>query len=691
MGDPPATPAPSAHVKKLWKTAKYVWKQLKFGDDPSLPSSELFAAANGARELSEVANRLVKDPTAQIGVLWGEAQDDAAALVAMLVIALRRSTPHGDGGGVGPLYADIRHNLSMVCAALYEYTPAWRRHCEDFLRPALHSTDTLKCYSRLLAEYAEQIRPAAVLSATPGASGEAGHVGAVEAGRSGVRVEVLQPRPQQPDLLRLGAFLREMSVPMLPLSWDMGGQRQGHGEVTLASSGSSSGSDDGSNSEKSSNGCGTASPGNGETPLRSFYAPVQSSWVLEHWARVLLLGTAPALAGGDITQQQAAQAMQADLLHRCAEAHTAIGLDWSDFVGRPWGCTLAATHMAHLCAALDGGHAFGWPRPAMLLLPRMDPDDEALAGFDRFLPHDLDPARAARAVSLLPAALTLEAWASLQWDTLPDSAVQSVGAPLQAEGQSEAPVTTTASGVWAGVQDGSGTECKHEHQGAGGASTEGGSKEAGQAAGTGAETAETSPSGLPLLNRPATVAVSLRLARGMLAWWGGELPGVQLTSEDGSASPAAPLVPKAGGCALLHRALVCSRVALLPDVWGRERVPRRTRAQLREWWETYVAAAQHPEALLSGLQIPDWAPGETGKQRAGHEQDAASQGSVCHAARSCAGCLLVRREPFVGRLHNRAVGQGQPLLRIHTQQCCFRCTCGFNATHSLPALTQGTK
>ncbi len=54
------------------------------------------------------------------------------------------------------------------------------------------------------------------------------------------------------------------------------------------------------------------------------------------------------------------------------------------------------------------------------------------------------------------------------------------------------------------------------------------------------------------------------------------------------------------GCSVLYHALACARLALLPAVWDRERVPRRSRAQLREWWETYVAAAQHSEALTVG-------------------------------------------------------------------------------------------
>ncbi len=86
----------------------------------------------------------------------------------------------------------------------------------------------------------------------------------------------------------------------------------------------------------------------------------------------------------------------------------------------------------------------------------------------------------------------------------------------------------------------------------------------------------------------------------VLASWGGTLPRVRLQPQGGTVGRDAPLLPKLAGSALLQYALSCARLALLPDVWGRERVPRRTRAQLREWWETYVAAAQHPEALLVG-------------------------------------------------------------------------------------------
>ncbi len=65
------------------------------------------------------------------------------------------------------------------------------------------------------------------------------------------------------------------------------------------------------------------------------------------------------------------------------------------------------------------------------------------------------------------------------------------------------------------------------------------------------------------------------------------------------------MLPKVSSAVQLHHALACARLAL-PAVWGRERVPRRTRAQLRALWEAYVAAAQHPEALMVALpELPE--------------------------------------------------------------------------------------
>ncbi len=112
---------------------------------------------------------------------------------------------------------------------------------------------------------------------------------------------------------------------------------------------------------------------------------------------------------------------------------------------------------------------------------------------------------------------------------------------------------------------------------------------------------------LPPFNRTATFHLCLRLAKGVLACWGRPLSGVRLELPSRNPSAPAPLLPKEQSCALLHHALACARLALLPAVWGRERVPKRTRAQLRAWWETYVEAAQHPEALAVGeLDLPDY-------------------------------------------------------------------------------------
>ncbi len=271
---------------------------------------------------------------------------------------------------------------------------------------------------------------------------------------------------------------------------------------------------------------------------------------------------------------------------------------------RPCGRALAATHMAYLCAALDGGGAFGLVRPAEIVLPACDqckkgylPDADPVA--ESF---DADLRKRGCSVGLRPAVDTLRAWMSLMRSRDPAEPVAGGGAGQGGEGRS-------ARGASAPMQLRAGAG---EH---------GFNEEEGQAH-RGQVPPGAGSCNLPPYNRSATVATCLRLAKGLLARWGEPIPGARLdTDSGGNGGGVGPQLPKVGGCAVLCEALACSRLALLQAVQGRERVPRRTRGQLRAWWETYVAAAQHPEALTvgeledDGLDVPQDA-GSTGRSRA---------------------------------------------------------------------------
>ncbi len=397
-------------------------------------------------------------------------------------------------------------------------------------------------------------------------------------------------------------------------------------------------------------------------PPNSFTVPdlrahVQSSWVLEHWARVLLLGTAQVLAGADggqPAQVREMQAVQSLLLERLARLHSSTQLHWCDFLRRPCGCTLAATHMAHLCAALDGGHAFGLHKPAMLALRPLDWQDAgALVKFvsEAALKSDSDVHERGRLISLLPALHTLRAWTVLLCEALQEAP----GSGAAGEQQTAAEPSGGCAETGRRAEDaahigGAATEAPNPGPGHGRVDACGGAQvagceglsegpgvdrmgAAGQPRPSGADGKATAGgaaagedpvewaagvghlSSLPPFNRAATFAVCLRLARIVLARWDA---GCGRAS---GAATAGPYLPKVSGCAALHYALACARLALLPDVWGQERVPRRTRVQLRAWWETYVAAAQHPEALLAAapehLDYPGWTREHTGGLKGG--------------------------------------------------------------------------
>ncbi len=613
------------HRSKLLCVAEGVLSQATRNADVNLSWAELATAQQAAEELSEWP-RGQPAPATQLKLASGAHGQATAAYVALFALALRRSSPFATGGGMQQLYASLRQHLCRgLRCAMVDGEVGGGPFCAEVLAPALLRTDTLECYSRLLTEAAEQLQPDAV-AALPGTAANACTTAAglgveasygVESATAGKQQaepagSARKPRPGQPTLLttlRVISELREVlqicRVGMHHLYLQQHEQQQQQEQRSLP---------DASDSDSSQ--AGSAPPQQPADDLPSAIRnQLQSSWVLEHWARVLLLGTVPALASGVIEEQGRAQAMQADMLHSLSYV---LCFEWTDFVRRPWGCALAATHMAHLCAALDGGHAFGWPRPDVVVLPGAELHTEDSAHYADWCDgaaaaSDATATAAGRAGSLLPALDILRAWISVLESELEDGPRPAgegadVGKPraggeaprgaTKVQAASEQAATAAAAvaqqgGLAAGkagpppaVQ----RACR-ETDGARAGPAGGGSHIAL------IPPADSPGSGLPPLNRPATVALCLRLAKGVLARWGGELRGVHVFNGSGGWGSAVPLLPKVAGCSVLYHSLACARLALLPDVWGRERVPRRTRAQLREWWETYVAAAQHPEAL----------------------------------------------------------------------------------------------
>ncbi len=527
------------------------------------------------------------------------------ALLVIYLLALRRSSPFApyDDDGIESTFARVRSKLSdLMCVFGKNIDQDYALDtCGKVLRPVLLRADVLQCYSRLLAAAAEQLQPAAAamlpaspppitLPACPALAGEqmpgAGAGGAEPAGQHQHQQQQQQqhqrgnpgsqqgrqaPRHPPPDLGQLQALLCEVANTALII-----GVSPQQGPMRLKK--------------------------DGDTSRQSLRAEVEASCVLEHWARVLLLGTAPALAPREslylhLMQQAEAQALQAKLYCSLCTMHKQAHLDWASFVRRPWGCTLAAIQMVLLCSLLDGGPMCGMPELGRIALPTTaEVEQDYLARVDQGAAV-ADSQLVGRVVSLVPTVHTLRAWILLAAQTM-----------------QEAPGWAGA-GAGADEDTGAGAD---EDTGAGAGAQGGGagSEEGRLLAGTDQQVpadgqrrgeedpAVGSPSSLPPFNRTATVTLCLRLAKGVLACWGGDGPGARTAAHAASRGESVAVLPKLSGCSALYHALVCARLALLPAVWGRERVPRRTRAQLRTWWETYVAAAQHPEALLVGVPMP---------------------------------------------------------------------------------------
>ncbi len=601
----------------MLQVAHNVLEASSSGADPVVPSLDISVAERAADAINE--ELLAKQPNPEISALWEQPGQDLAALVALLALALRRSSPFAPGG-----FAKIRQTLSMLLFNHSQHSEPSPHFVvsEDLLAAALLRASTLECYSRLLAEAAEQLRPAAALvpcatmGSKQGFTAYRAHPAAAAAAEMCDRSPRLRqqqhhpaPRGPQPGLPCLEKLLREIFC-ALSIT---GLLKPSHSTDAHAAASTSRNSTAGSTSITGS-GSSASAPHHllDDRPMHDVRSRLQSSWVLEHWARVLLLGTAPALAGGDSKQQQNAQALQASLMHGLCKLLCAGGLDWAGFLARPCGGTLAASYMAHLCAALDGGHAFGLPRPQVFVLPASRRTDKQHLDVVSNMASSYDTVLVGRGagVSLHTAVYIVIAWC----EQLEEAALAVPGPGVVGPG---AAGHGGAQRAWAGVEQAGSGEGRTVEEAEVASGTPGPSGNDAGASGDRVAPAapfalaSCGPCLLPPHDRAATVHVCLRLAKGVLASWGQPLAGVRLELPGHAGSAEHPLLPKGNGLALLYQALACARLALLPDVWGRARVRGRVRAQLRAWWETYMAAAQHPEALVVGKTsiraYPMWA------------------------------------------------------------------------------------
>ncbi len=577
------------NLHQLLRVAGIVQQQA-VGDSIELTTSDIGAAERVAKQIKDKLRAQDFGALEDVEKLWSHPSQETASVLALFSLALRRSSPFASGAGTPSAFANIRANLNVHLETLTSDSRKYRTLKFDTIGRLMLRTDALGCYTRLLSEAGEQLKAAAI-AALPGAQRE-GQGGQQQQGprrQPPAPGEQRQgPRPQQIDHELLERLLDEViTVAAVPCTDIM--QRQLRHMATVRNATSDS----------------PIPAGAPEQPLQQeTHAQLQSSWVLEHYARVLLLGTAPALSGGN-SKQQKAQSMQTESFHRLCMLYILMQLDMADFVRRPWGCTLAFIHMARLCAAMDGAERYGLPPHAALTLPEASPLDTASIAQTDYAAEQSDEMamRRGQAFSLLPALLTLRAWTE-----------------LLGEGQEGmAKELPAAAGAGAGLlaADGASAAGEHEGRGACTSSTEQGRvgiqvgvSVRGEEGRVQLAAAGASPCRLPPLNRSVTIDVCLRLARGVLANWGAVIPRVKVSAGDGSRPSAGGRMTKGSGSAVVQHALECARLALLPNVWGRVTVRGRTRAQLRAWWATYVAAAQHPEALLVAepqwLEYPDW-------------------------------------------------------------------------------------
>ncbi len=620
----------SAGVSCLRTAGERVLQQVASGSEPSLAPQELSAAVRQANGLLGLPQDLEVShlPADHSYFVWKN-DSQLAANIALFSLSLRQSSPFSDGDGPGPSFASIRQDMCGYLSQIPNGQLSTNAVASCSLALALLRTHALSCYSCLFARAAEALQPAAASSVhaevwVPAAVGGvlqsraqsstammSTQPGQAPAGRLPPSGQLRGGEQRAPSLQALRLLLFELLHVLGTLHVCKSGLAPNDASAATAGTSSGGGSSPGgsnghnSKSNSSSSGSGEGSSGAAspllpaDAPKQTLQAHVHSSWALEHWARLLLLGTAAATASsqangdsrGDVQRQ--AQALHAELLRLLCDMHDCLGLHFADFLRRPWGCALACTHMAQLCAALDGGGAFGMPAPDPLLLPHGRPGPEELVVRADSAARAHDAAAVGQLAGLTAALAVVEAWIA-----------------ILAEDSSSDPATAAADGGEQQAEGGEGQD------GAPAASPTHGDQAAGAGCARQDATWEQHAPGhsslcrLPPLNRAATAALCLRLARGLVGSWGAPLPRVRLVSTDGTVRSEAPLLPKVVSCGLLHQVLRCARLALLPEVWGKVRVRGRVRAQLRAWWEAFVEAAEHREALLvtavGDAMYPEW-------------------------------------------------------------------------------------
>ncbi len=584
---------------KLSGFGRSLLQQLTEGTNPEVSSLDLDAAARAADDLAEELQALphfALITSHEYVTLWTQPSQDTVAYLALLSLALRQSSPFAKAGGPKAVYARLRDCLfiQMDRAAQKADFEAWGSVCRELLGPALLRTDTLPCLSRLLAEGAEQLKPAAALALRQHHNAQA------DGSRDERQLRSRgSPTGAQEDLrAQASSLLTEPPLRslMAVLTVFCAGLTQ-PGFAAVRST--------------------TTSPSASGFTLQTVRAQLSSSGVLERWAQVLLLGASAASANGrgrGALHQTLGIALQVDLFCGIVRILGVLG-GVQDLLRGPCGGALAATYMAQLCATLDGDHAFGLTKPDTLIMQsvRQQTDGYYLARSEwRAAKQDASTAEEQRAASLHAAVAVLWSWFGALVASLRDGPAGVEANEPCAEGkEKEAAEAQHGAGQTAGVgRDGAG-----EAEGSG---AEGGSGVGCAGAGrTGQRTAAASNRGMLPADRSATFHTCLRLAKGVLACWGQPLPRVRLDMQRGNPVGPAPVLPRCNGAAVVQCGLACARLALLPAVWGRQRVGQRKEAQLRAWWEAFVEAARHPEALLAGCVFlprpPNWTYGNAGR------------------------------------------------------------------------------
>lgn len=184
-------PSPSSSLQLLLGVAREVFGQTARGLDPALSLSALATTAQAATALtSEFTNEAL--PSHEFTALWAHPGQDAAAYLALFALALRRSGP--SGSGIEHANARILDSLTRQLSAIRHLAKPvpWGHIRRDLLAAAILGAGALECYSRLLTDTAEKLKPAAAAAlaepsqcaeGSAALEGPPGDAGAAAAGR----------------------------------------------------------------------------------------------------------------------------------------------------------------------------------------------------------------------------------------------------------------------------------------------------------------------------------------------------------------------------------------------------------------------------------------------------------------------------------------------------------------------------